>query len=67
MIIKVQIDGQDHFVDPNKSPISIIFNDDKERLHHANNMMNFSPKAGKRVYCIHPENMPIDEVQKFME
>lgn len=53
--MKIIINGVVH--DADETPIAVVFDSDAERIHTVHNLLQMTPKEGRRVYAVMPDDM----------
>jgi len=63
--MKIYLRGE--LIDTEKEVVVMLFENDDDRINHANNISNMEPKEGaKRLYAIFPDSTPVEEVREIM-
>jgi hypothetical protein len=62
--MKVLIGGKVYNADT--QPVCLIFEDDAERLQVAEQIIQMPEKEGIRMYCMFPDQLPIEHIDQFM-
>lgn len=64
--MKIYLRGE--LIDTENEAVIMLFENDDDRISHANNISNMEPKEGaRRLYTVFPDSMPVDEVREMMK
>jgi len=63
--MKIYLRGE--LIDTEKEAVIMLFDNDKDRINHADNISKMEPKEGaQRLYTVFPDSMPVEEVREMM-